>query len=86
MSNVNFCASLSIGIFLSSLDLAIVATALVPIANSLHSFDRGSWFMNAYLLTYIGERYPLYLLVPHQLEYQSDDSIIRFYGYFGEAQ
>ncbi|PVH93343.1 MFS multidrug transporter-like protein [Periconia macrospinosa] len=46
--------SLSIAIFLSSLDLAIVTTALVPIANSFHSFEQGSWIVNSYMLTYTG--------------------------------
>ncbi|KAF2655018.1 MFS general substrate transporter, partial [Lophiostoma macrostomum CBS 122681] len=45
---------LALGIFLSSLDLAIVATALVPIANSLGSFDQSTWIVNSYTLTYTG--------------------------------
>jgi MFS family permease len=46
--------SLCIGLFLSALDSTIVSTALVPITNSLRGFDRSSWIINAYLLTYTG--------------------------------
>jgi MFS family permease len=48
------CCSLGTAIFLVTMEVSIVATALVPIADSLHAFDRTSWIVTAYLLTYTG--------------------------------
>jgi MFS family permease len=36
------------------MEVSIVATALVPIADHLNAFDRTSWIVTAYLLTYTG--------------------------------
>ncbi|KAF1958519.1 MFS multidrug transporter-like protein [Byssothecium circinans] len=44
--------ALCLSIFLASLEVSIVATSLVSISNSLRSFERNSWIVNAYMLTY----------------------------------
>ncbi|MCJ1306888.1 hypothetical protein MMC25_000532 [Agyrium rufum] len=41
-------------LFLSTLELTIVSTALVSISNDLHGFQESSWVVTAYLLTYAG--------------------------------
>ncbi|KAI4213594.1 MAG: hypothetical protein LQ351_003818 [Letrouitia transgressa] len=47
-------ARLCLGLFLSSLELTIIGTALVAITDSLQGFDKNSWIVTAYLLTYTG--------------------------------
>ncbi|KAJ4289706.1 hypothetical protein N0V90_011035 [Kalmusia sp. IMI 367209] len=46
--------TLCLSLFLSLLDSTIVSTALVHITNSLGGFERSSWIVNTYLLTYTG--------------------------------
>jgi len=36
------------------MEVSIVATALVPIADQLHALNQTSWIVTAYLLTYTG--------------------------------
>lgn len=45
---------LGIAVFLVTVEISIVATALVSIGDSLHAFDLTSWIVTAYLLTYTG--------------------------------
>ncbi len=45
---------LCLGVFLSSLETTIIATALVTISSDLGHFDKSSWIVVAYLLTYTG--------------------------------
>lgn len=47
--------SLSLGLFLVSLEVSIVATSLVAISDDLKGFDKSSWIVTAYLLTYTGK-------------------------------
>lgn len=42
-----------IGLFLSFLDTTIVAVALTTIADQFDEFDRSTWVITAYLLTYM---------------------------------
>ncbi|KAM7215801.1 Major facilitator superfamily domain containing protein [Rhypophila decipiens] len=42
------------GLFLSSLETTIIATALVSISSSLGSYDKSNWVVTAYLVTYTG--------------------------------
>jgi len=42
------------GTFLSILEISIVSTALVAITNDLKGFERSSWIITSYLLTYTG--------------------------------
>ncbi|MCJ1358859.1 MAG: hypothetical protein MMC33_008859 [Icmadophila ericetorum] len=42
------------GLFLATLEIFIVSTALVAITDDLHSFGRSSWIVSSYLLTYAG--------------------------------
>ncbi|KAL4981982.1 MFS general substrate transporter [Aspergillus falconensis] len=44
----------SIAIFLPNLEVSIVSTALVTIANDLHGFSKTGWVVVAYLITYTG--------------------------------
>ncbi|KAF2235166.1 MFS general substrate transporter [Viridothelium virens] len=45
---------LMLGIFLSTMEVSIVSTALVDITNELQAFKHISWVINAYMLTYTG--------------------------------
>ena len=47
-----------LNLFLSSLEVSIVSTALVSIANKLNNFEESSWIVASYLLTYTGESGP----------------------------
>jgi hypothetical protein len=47
-----FLASL-VGLFLSLLDTTIVAVSLTSIANHFQDFERSTWVINAYLLSYM---------------------------------
>ena len=40
--------------FLATLELSLVSTSLVAITDSLQGFDRVSWVVTAYFLTYSG--------------------------------
>jgi len=40
-------------LFLTKLEIPIVATSLVPITNDLHPFDQTSWIVSSYLLGYV---------------------------------
>ena len=42
-------------IFLVNLEVTIVSTALVAISNQLHSFDKSSWIVSGYQISYTGE-------------------------------
>ncbi|KAF2786130.1 MFS multidrug transporter-like protein [Melanomma pulvis-pyrius CBS 109.77] len=46
--------AICICLFLITIEITIVNTALITIANDLLSFDRSSWIVTAYLLTYVG--------------------------------
>ena len=50
--------SLCLILFLTSLEISIVATSLVSMADDLNSFNNYSWVVTAYILTYTGERSP----------------------------
>ncbi|KAI0190606.1 MFS multidrug transporter-like protein [Astrocystis sublimbata] len=45
---------LSLAIFLPNLEVSIVSTALVTIADDLHGFSQTGWIVVAYLITYTG--------------------------------
>ncbi|KAL8949772.1 MAG: hypothetical protein Q9222_004151 [Ikaeria aurantiellina] len=45
---------LCLALFLSTLEITIVSTALVSISDDLHGFHKGSWVITSYLLTYTG--------------------------------
>ena len=46
--------ALCLAVFLPGLELTIVATSLVNITDDLLGFDRSSWIITAYLVTYTG--------------------------------
>ena len=46
--------SLCVGLFLATLEISIVSTALVNITDGLRMFGQGNWIVTAYLLTYTG--------------------------------
>ncbi|THC97904.1 hypothetical protein EYZ11_002602 [Aspergillus tanneri] len=43
---------LTIGVFLSALDITIVSTSLTAIANDLQAFEKSSWVVSSYLTSY----------------------------------
>ncbi|KAI0436485.1 putative efflux pump antibiotic resistance protein [Xylaria telfairii] len=45
---------LSVAIFLPNLEVSVVSTALVTIADDLHGFNQTGWVVVAYLVTYTG--------------------------------
>lgn len=45
---------LGVAIFLVTMEVSIVATSLVSIANELNRFNMTSWIVTAYLITYTG--------------------------------
>jgi MFS family permease len=45
-------AALCLGIFLSLVEVTIVATALVDIVDDLRNFDKASWIVNSYMLAF----------------------------------
>ncbi|KAK4149586.1 drug resistance transporter EmrB/QacA subfamily [Chaetomidium leptoderma] len=47
-------ACLCSGLFLSSLETTIIATALVSISSSLGGYDKSNWVVTSYLVTYTG--------------------------------
>ncbi|OTB01301.1 hypothetical protein M426DRAFT_14609 [Hypoxylon sp. CI-4A] len=47
-------AGISLGLFLVNFEVTIVSTALVSITNDLDNYNRSSWVITAYLLTYTG--------------------------------
>lgn len=46
--------SLQLGIFLATIEVSIVSTALVDMANELQAFNNGAWIINAYLVAFTG--------------------------------
>ncbi|OBT66624.1 hypothetical protein VE03_03890 [Pseudogymnoascus sp. 23342-1-I1] len=46
--------TLCFGLFLSTLETTIIATALISIASTLGSYDKSNWIVTAYLVTYTG--------------------------------
>ncbi|KAF2004138.1 major facilitator superfamily transporter [Amniculicola lignicola CBS 123094] len=46
--------AMCLGLFLASLESTIVSTSLISISNSLHGFQRSSWIVASYLLSYTG--------------------------------
>ncbi|KAF2181151.1 hypothetical protein K469DRAFT_692381 [Zopfia rhizophila CBS 207.26] len=46
--------ALCLGLFLATLESTIVSTSLLSITNSLHSFQKSSWIVTSYLLTFTG--------------------------------
>ena len=45
---------LSLALFLSPLETTIVATSLLKIAEAFHSYNKASWIVVSYMLTYTG--------------------------------
>ncbi|KAF2681603.1 MFS general substrate transporter [Lentithecium fluviatile CBS 122367] len=45
-------STLGLAIFLVTIEVTIVATSLNPITDDLHAFDKTSWIITAYLVTY----------------------------------
>jgi len=45
---------LGLSVFLPSLEVSVVSTSLVTISNDLNEYDRSSWIITAYLITYSG--------------------------------
>ncbi|KAL8652529.1 MAG: hypothetical protein Q9210_002627 [Variospora velana] len=46
--------ALCLALFLSTLEITIVSTALVSISDELHGFHKDSWVITSYLVTYTG--------------------------------
>lgn len=46
---------MALSTFLVNLEITIVSTSLVSIANDLDDFGPTSWIVTAYLITYTGE-------------------------------
>ena len=44
-----------LGIFLSTMEVSIVSTALVDITDELQAFKNASWVINSYLLAFTGD-------------------------------
>jgi len=40
--------------FLPNVEATITATSLVSITNELHGFEKSSWIITSYMLTYTG--------------------------------
>ncbi|ORY08586.1 major facilitator superfamily domain-containing protein [Clohesyomyces aquaticus] len=49
---LNLC--LCISLFLSTVEITVVSTAVVPISDALHGFSKSPWTINAYLVAYGG--------------------------------
>lgn len=47
-------SSVVLSLFMVNLEVTIVSTSLVDITNDLQGFDRTSWIVTGYLLTYTG--------------------------------
>lgn len=47
-------SSVVLSLFMVNLEVTIVSTSLVDITNNLQGFDRTSWIVTGYLLTYTG--------------------------------
>ncbi|KAF1952250.1 MFS general substrate transporter, partial [Byssothecium circinans] len=47
-------SSILVSIFLINVEVTIVSTSLVAIATSLHGFDKTSWIVTGYLISYMG--------------------------------
>jgi MFS family permease len=46
---------LCLSVFLSALDITIVSTSLVAITNDLKAFEKSSWIVSSYLITYFSD-------------------------------
>ncbi|KUJ19543.1 MFS multidrug transporter-like protein [Mollisia scopiformis] len=46
--------ALSLALFMAQMESSIVSTSLIAITNELQGFDKSSWILTAYLLTYTG--------------------------------
>ena len=56
ISNPNLTLNrLCLSLFLSTLEITIVSTSLVSISDALQGFQKDSWIVSSYLLTYTGE-------------------------------
>lgn len=55
VSLLTSCSSIFVGVFFSTLDTTIIATALVSIIEDLGSFWLSPWIVLAYLLTYMSK-------------------------------
>ncbi len=60
----DYFKSLFLGLFLSTLDTSIVATALVTIVTELDDFPRSPWVVLAYLLLYMSKLANYFTLNP----------------------
>lgn len=47
-------SSVVLSLFMVNLEVTIVSTSLVDITNDLQGFDRTSWIVTGYLLTFTG--------------------------------
>lgn len=45
---------LNLGIFLATIEVSIVSTALVEITDELQAFNNSAWVVNAYLSSFTG--------------------------------
>lgn len=45
---------LALTLFLTSLEITVVTTALIDITNHLGGLERGAWLISSYLLGYVG--------------------------------
>jgi len=75
-------ARLCLGVFLSSLETTIIATALVTISSDLGHFDKSSWIVVAYLLTYTGNGQAIYLCGTTLISNRFNDYIHKNERYF----
>src|SRR2546423_209381 len=66
--------SLWLGLFLSALETTIIATALVTISSDFGHFDKSSWIVVSYFLTYTGRRGldDIYICLLNYLRFDGD--------------
>lgn len=60
-STDEFISSVLLCLYLVNIEVTIVSTALVTITDDLLSFEKTSWVVTGYLITYTGMYYPSYL-------------------------
>ena len=51
-------SSIVLALFIVNLEVTIVSTSLVDITNDLQGFDKTSWIVTGYLITFTGMRNP----------------------------
>lgn len=51
---MTYTHSVVLSLFMVNLEVTIVSTSLVDITNDLRGFDRTSWIVTGYLLTFTG--------------------------------